>query len=57
MMNDASIYKFMTKEQRAYLDKNDLWTAFDEMSRDWDDEVIGNNWEDFWELFVGFIVV
>lgn len=55
MINDQSIDKFMTQEQRAYLDKNDLWTAFDEVSASWDDDVIGDNWEDYWELFVGFI--
>ena len=55
MINDASIDKFMTKEQKEYLDKNDLWTAFDEVSASWDDDMIGDNWEDYWELFVGFI--
>ena len=55
MLESQPIAKFMTQEQRAYLDKNDLWTAFDEISRDWDDYVTESTWDDHWELFVGFI--
>ena len=55
MINDASIDKFMTQDQKEYLTKNDLWTAFDEVSASWDDEVIGDNWDDYWELFIGLI--
>ena len=58
MTDDQLIEKYMTLEQIQYLEKHDLWTAFDEISRDWDEEAIGdNNWEDYWELFVEFITI
>lgn len=49
------IEDLMTLEQIQFLEKHDLWTAFDEVSRGWEDYVTESTWDDHWELFYNYI--